>query len=413
MIFKYYKRLDREEKDKFLDIRPPGKMTLFLLFLLIPFILSAEYITHKVQPKDTLYSLSKKYDVPIEQIQKLNGLKGNIIHEGQVLKIKEQEKTKTPEVPAIIPAKPSLSTIQDKDSPTTPIIQKAELVDKESIVFPEDYYYKVRKGDNLYRIALNNKIKLADLLKWNNFENESHTIKEGDRLFIKDPSLYQKKTTLDAPKIETNIPQDPDSLIIEKIYVVQKKDTLYKIARENGMTVEELKALNNLKSDKLSVGQKIWLVGKPRTLEEEEEEELKLPSSSGSIKSEQINTNCIVPAEGYVSSEFGLRRGRPHKGIDIANKTGTPIYAAMDGVVLFAGRQNGYGNVVIVEHPDFIMTVYAHNEINLVREGDNVVQGQQIATMGATGNATGSHLHFEYRVKGNAINPRKVLPFKK
>ena len=110
MIFKYYKRLDREEKDKFLDIRPPGKMTLFLLFLLIPFILSAEYITHKVQPKDTLYSLSKKYDVPIEQIQKLNGLKGNIIHEGQVLKIKEQEKTKTPEVPAIIPAKPSLST---------------------------------------------------------------------------------------------------------------------------------------------------------------------------------------------------------------------------------------------------------------------------------------------------------------
>jgi murein DD-endopeptidase MepM/ murein hydrolase activator NlpD len=413
MIFKYYKRLDREEKDKFLDIRPPGKMTLFLLFLLLPFILSAEYITHKVQPKDTLYSLSKKYDVPIEQIQKLNGLKGNIIHEGQVLKIKEEEKTKTPEVPAIIPAKPSFSTIQDKDSPTTPIIQKAELVDKESIVFPEDYYYKVRKGDNLYRIALNNKIKLADLLKWNNFENESHTIKEGDRLFIKDPSLYQKKTTLDAPKIETNTPEDPDSLIIEKIYVVQKKDTLYKIARENGMTVEELKALNNLKSDKLSVGQKIWLVKKPRTLEEEEEEELKLPSSSGTLKSEQINTNCIVPAEGYVSSEFGLRRGRPHKGIDIANKTGTPIYAAMDGVVLFAGRQNGYGNVIILEHPDFIMTVYAHNEINLVREGDNVVQGQQIATMGATGNATGSHLHFEYRVKGNAINPRKVLPFKK
>ncbi|HOD59114.1 MAG TPA: M23 family metallopeptidase, partial [Candidatus Syntrophosphaera sp.] len=59
-----------------------------------------------------------------------------------------------------------------------------------------------------------------------------------------------------------------------------------------------------------------------------------------------------------------------------------------------------------------IMTVYAHNEINLVREGDKVSQGQQIATMGATGNATGPHLHFEYRIKGNAINPRKVLPFK-
>ena len=411
MIFKYYKRLDRDKKEKFLDIKPPGKMTLFLIFLLLPIILSAEYITHKVQPKDTLYSLSKKYEVPIEQIRKLNNIKGNIIHEGQILKIKEEELSLAPEVPAIIPAKPEVSTVQDEELSNTPVIQKVELLDQES--YPEDYYYKVRKGDNLYRIALNKKIKLADLLKWNNFENESHTIKEGDRLFIKDPSLYQKKTTLDAPKIETNIPQDPDSLIIEKIYVVQKKDTLYKIARENGMTVEELKALNNLKSDKLSVGQKIWLVGKPRTLEEEEEEELKLPSSSGTLKSEQINTKCIVPADGYVSSEFGLRHGRPHKGIDIANKIGTPIYAAIDGVVLFAGRQNGYGNVVILEHPDFIMTVYAHNEINLVREGDNVVQGQQIATMGATGNATGSHLHFEYRVKGNAINPRKVLPFKK
>jgi murein DD-endopeptidase MepM/ murein hydrolase activator NlpD len=120
-----------------------------------------------------------------------------------------------------------------------------------------------------------------------------------------------------------------------------------------------------------------------------------------------------MPTEGKVTSEFGLRHGRPHKGIDIANKTGTPIYAVMDGVVLFSGRQNGYGSVIIVEHPDFIMTVYAHNEINLVREGDKVLQGQQIATMGATGNATGPHLHFEYRIKGNAINPRKVLPFKK
>ena len=95
-------------------------MTLFLLFLLIPFILSAEYITHKVQPKDTLYSLSKKYDVPIEQIQKLNGLKGNIIHEGQVLKIKEQEKTKTPEgypvVNLLVPLSVVLPSMQVRSS---------------------------------------------------------------------------------------------------------------------------------------------------------------------------------------------------------------------------------------------------------------------------------------------------------
>lgn len=411
MIFKYGKRSDKNEKDKFLDIRPPGKLALLLIFFILPIILSAEYITHKVQPKDTLYSLSKKYDVPIEQLRKLNGIKGNIIHTGQVLKIKEEDKSAPSEIPTIVPATLAVSSIQDQEPSITLAGQKLDSEEKGLIVYPEDYYYKVRKGDNLYRIALNHKIKLADLLLWNNFKNESHTIKEGDKLFIKDPSRYQKKTAIETPKVESSTSEEPDSLIIEKIYVVQKKDTLYKIAKENGMTVEELKALNNLKSNKLSIGQKLWIVGQPRPLDEEEEKNLSAGSEAS--KSDQTIMNCIMPVEGKVTSEFGLRHGRPHKGIDIANKTGTPIYAVMDGVVLFSGRQNGYGSVIIVEHPDFIMTVYAHNEINLVREGDKVLQGQQIATMGATGNATGPHLHFEYRIKGNAINPRKVLPFKK
>ncbi|HCM16257.1 MAG TPA: transcriptional regulator, partial [Candidatus Cloacimonas sp.] len=69
--------------------------------------------------------------------------------------------------------------------------------------------------------------------------------------------------------------------------------------------------------------------------------------------------------------------------------------------------------VVVLEHPDFVMTVYAHNEKNLVAVGDTVQKGQQIAMVGSTGNATGSHLHFEYRIKGKAINPRKVLPLDK
>ncbi|MCB5230130.1 MAG: M23 family metallopeptidase, partial [Candidatus Cloacimonas sp.] len=66
-------------------------------------------------------------------------------------------------------------------------------------------------------------------------------------------------------------------------------------------------------------------------------------------------------------------------------------------------------NVVLLEHANFIITVYAHNERNLVRLGDSVKKGQPIATVGQTGNATTPHLHFEYRVKGKAINPRNVI----
>ena len=119
-----------------------------------------------------------------------------------------------------------------------------------------------------------------------------------------------------------------------------------------------------------------------------------------------------MPVDGKVWSEYGLRNGRPHKGIDIGAKQGTPIYAVLDGTVVYSGVQGAYGNVVVVEHPDFVMTVYAHNEKNLVSVNEKVKQGQQIATVGATGNARGAHVRFEYRLKGKAINPRKVLPLK-
>ena len=99
-----------------------------------------------------------------------------------------------------------------------------------------------------------------------------------------------------------------------------------------------------------------------------------------------------------------------HKGIDIAASIGEPVYAVLNGTVAFAGTQRGYGNVIILEHKGYVMTIYAHNETNLVRLGEKVKQGQPIATIGETGTTSGPHLHFEYRVKGKAINPRDVLP---
>jgi len=113
----------------------------------------------------------------------------------------------------------------------------------------------------------------------------------------------------------------------------------------------------------------------------------------------------IRPAAGTLTSRFGPRWGRMHNGVDIANRVGTPIVAADGGRVIFSGWDGGFGNVVRIDHENGYVTVYAHNTTNLVRVGERVARGQQIATMGSTGNSTGSHIHFEIRRNGTPIDP--------
>ncbi|WP_232317215.1 peptidoglycan DD-metalloendopeptidase family protein [Anabaena sp. CA = ATCC 33047] len=120
----------------------------------------------------------------------------------------------------------------------------------------------------------------------------------------------------------------------------------------------------------------------------------------------------IWPAKGVLTSGYGWRWGRMHRGIDIANAVGTPIYASADGVVEKAGwNRGGYGILVDIRHPDGSLTRYAHNSRVLVRIGQQVRQGQQIADMGNTGFSTGPHSHFEIHPSGKgAVNPIAMLP---
>lgn len=120
----------------------------------------------------------------------------------------------------------------------------------------------------------------------------------------------------------------------------------------------------------------------------------------------------IWPAEGVFTSGYGMRWGRMHRGIDIAGPIGTPILAAAPGEVVVAGwNSGGYGNLVKLKHPDGSLTLYAHNNRILVRKGQEVDQGQQIAEMGNTGRSTGPHLHFEIHPPGRgAVNPMAYLP---
>jgi len=101
-------------------------------------------------------------------------------------------------------------------------------------------------------------------------------------------------------------------------------------------------------------------------------------------------------------------KGR-HKGIDLTAPTGTAVFAALDGQVVMSGKHKQYGNYVVVEHGNGVVTLYAHHKLNLVHEGDIVRRGQKIAEVGRTGNATGPHLHFELKIDGVQRNPLPVL----
>jgi murein DD-endopeptidase MepM/ murein hydrolase activator NlpD len=138
----------------------------------------------------------------------------------------------------------------------------------------------------------------------------------------------------------------------------------------------------------------------PRTIDES----TPLPSDS--------STAFTWPAKGVLTSGYGWRWGRMHRGIDIANGVGTPIVTASDGIVEKAGwNKGGYGNLVDIRHPDGTLTRYAHNSKIFVRAGQQVQKGQHIANMGSTGFSTGPHLHFEIHAAGKgAINPIAMLP---
>ena len=116
-----------------------------------------------------------------------------------------------------------------------------------------------------------------------------------------------------------------------------------------------------------------------------------------------------TPKSARPSSHFGPRWRRFHYGLDLAQPTGEPIYAAFDGTVRISKRNRSYGHLVIIHHENGLETYYAHMSKRLVKVGDHVKAGDVIGLCGNTGRSFGSHLHFEIRYQGNAINPETVI----
>jgi len=189
-------------------------------------------------------------------------------------------------------------------------------------------------------------------------------------------------------------------------HTIERGETLSELAARYDVSAQDLAEANDLEDpDRLLAGAELFVPGaeavrrapasvKPRR------------SGKGRPGVRRSYGRFQWPvAGGKLSSRFGRRWGRNHDGIDIAAPTGTPVRAAAAGVVIYSGVQRGYGNLVLLRHDKRWVTVYAHNDANLVRRGDKVRQGEQIARVGSTGRSTGPHLHFEIRDGGRARNP--------
>jgi murein DD-endopeptidase MepM/ murein hydrolase activator NlpD len=133
------------------------------------------------------------------------------------------------------------------------------------------------------------------------------------------------------------------------------------------------------------------------------------------IAAQKVPYAMPVKATHRFTSGYGTRRDpkngrlRLHSGIDLAGPRGTPIHTTADGIVTYAGRMSGYGLTIKVRHSFGFETLYAHLSKIRVKKGQRVSRGKQIGDMGNTGRSTGTHLHYEVRVGGKAVNPMSYI----
>lgn len=255
----------------------------------------------------------------------------------------------------------------------------------------EVVYYTVQKGDTVSTIAQRFDITINTVLWANNLGSHS-LIRPGDSLLIL-----------------------PESGIM---HTVKSGDTISRIARTYDVEEEKILSSNQLGAT-LRIGDKIMIPGGRK---------ITVAAATTPVASSASNSSGLgiirdlVKAPASTAATSGTKMAWPtdgaritqyyswrHTGLDIANKTGTPLYAAEDGTVEYSGWSNGYGYNVLVDHGDGRKTRYAHASKLFVEVGDSVTRGENIAAMGSTGWSTGPHIHFEVIINGKKQNPLNYI----
>lgn len=253
--------------------------------------------------------------------------------------------------------------------------------------------YVVESGDCLSVIALDNNTTVASIMALNGMEDADAIIRDGQELVIAVPEPDLKIRVTMGEVYEEDYTEEPviienDSWYTTKEVVLEEGRTGHR--ERNDVVVYE----NGMEISREMVQQRVMTSSEAAVIER------------GTI----IPPTYIKPISGgRFTSGFGRRWGRMHKGVDWACPTGTTVFASCGGTVIQASYNGGYGNNVVISHPDGRMTRYAHNSKLLVKVGQKVEQGEPIALSGNTGRSTGPHVHFEIYINGAAVNPLKYI----
>ena len=253
----------------------------------------------------------------------------------------------------------------------------------------------VQKGDTYYSLSQRHKVPLNALLRANK-ARPPYELAAGDRLVL---------------------PQ-------QQFYKVNAKDTLYSISRAHETDAASLAKLNGINPPyTISTGQMLQIPGgavaaKPSSPSRSASSSSRSKPAKAKTKKAKILTAAPrrvgrfrVPVNGPVISNYGPKEGGLHNdGINIAARAGTPIAAAENGIVVYAGNElRGYGNLLLIRHSGGWVTAYAHASKFLVKPGDRVRQGDKVAEVGQTGNVDRPQLHFELRKGTRAVNPKSLI----
>lgn len=253
--------------------------------------------------------------------------------------------------------------------------------------------YVVEPGDCLSIIAEKNNMTVDDIKALNPTIESDDDIYYDDRLNITVPKaavqiLVKKQVTYKEDYHEDVVYEDDSSMYIGETEVVQEGSS------GKHVVTDLVTYTNDIESDR-----------------EQLEETVEVAAVAQIVKrgTKSKPTYMYPVTNWYVTSSFGHRWGRLHAGIDVGIPTGTTVRASRGGKIIVGGWLGGYGNCVMIDHGDGVVTVYGHLSEVTVGVGQYVDQGQQIALSGNTGRSTGPHLHFEIRVNGTPTDPAPYL----